>query len=68
MTDQPAKPRKVRCPTCSTDVVWGPESPYRPFCSDRCRLIDLGAWVSDKYRVEGETPLDDESDPLRRPH
>ena len=66
MTDQPAKPRKVRCPTCGADVVWGPDSPYRPFCSERCRLIDLGAWASDKYRVEGETPLDDESDPLRR--
>ena len=43
MTDQPAKPRKVRCPTCGADVVWGPDSPYRPFCSERCRLIDLGA-------------------------
>ena len=69
MTDQPAKPRKVRCPTCGADVVWGPDSPYRPFCSERCRLIDLGAWASDKYRVEGETtPLDDDPDPLRRPH
>ena len=69
MTGQPAKPRKVRCPTCGADVVWGPDSPYRPFCSERCRLIDLGAWASDKYRVEGETtPLDDEADPLRRPH
>ena len=65
----PAKPRVVKCPTCGALVEWGPQSPHRPFCSERCRLIDLGAWASDEYRVAGETPLDDESDPLRpRPH
>ncbi len=68
MTEPSAKPRKVRCPTCGADVVWSAESPYRPFCSERCRLIDLGAWATDKYRVEGETPLDDSSDPLRQTH
>ena len=54
----------VNCPTCGKNVVWGEQSPYRPFCSDRCRLIDLGAWATDQYRVAGEAPLDNESDPL----
>lgn len=62
--EKPRPPREVKCPTCGAPVVWGPQSPHRPFCSERCRKIDLGAWASDAYRVEGETPLDDESDPL----
>ena len=45
------KPLLVKCPQCGTEVVWSAESPYRPFCSDRCRLIDLGAWESESYRV-----------------
>ena len=64
MMETPAKPRVVKCPTCGSGVEWGPQSPYRPFCSDRCRLIDLGAWATDQYRVAGEAPLDNESDPL----
>ncbi len=44
-------------------LVWGPQSPYRPFCSDRCRQIDLGAWAAGEYRVAGETPPDDFSLP-----
>lgn len=62
--ETPVKPRVVKCPTCGSGVEWGPQSPYRPFCSDRCRLIDLGAWATDQYRVAGEAPLDNESDPL----
>ena len=62
--EKPAKPRVVKCPSCGTGVEWGPQSPHRPFCSERCRLIDLGAWATDQYRVAGETPLDNESDPL----
>lgn len=64
--EKPRAPREVKCPTCGAPVVWGPQSPHRPFCSERCRKIDLGAWASDAYRVEGETPLDDEADPLSR--
>ncbi|MCG5031270.1 DNA gyrase inhibitor YacG [Mesosutterella sp. OilRF-GAM-744-9] len=43
----------VRCPICGRKVPWGPQSPWRPFCSERCRLIDLGEWGSDAYRIEG---------------
>ena len=43
----------VTCPTCRKPVPWH-DNPYRPFCSERCRLIDLGAWVDESYRIPGE--------------
>jgi endogenous inhibitor of DNA gyrase (YacG/DUF329 family) len=45
---------RVTCPTCKRDIVWE-ESAYRPFCSERCRLIDLGAWLSEQHAIPGET-------------
>jgi len=39
----------MKCPICKKDVE--PGGPYAPFCSDRCRLIDLGNWASEKYRI-----------------
>jgi uncharacterized protein len=45
----------VKCPTCKRPVEWSPESAYRPFCSDRCRLIDLGAWFSEQHRIPDES-------------
>jgi len=53
------KPRIVRCPACGGDSVYGPSNPHRPFCSERCRGIDLGAWASESFRVPDETPPDD---------
>jgi endogenous inhibitor of DNA gyrase (YacG/DUF329 family) len=53
---------KVQCPTCGAPVEWGPDSPYRPFCSERCRLIDLGAWAEERHVIPG-SPLDDEDSP-----
>lgn len=41
---------KVNCPTCSKEIEWE-KSPFRPFCSERCRLIDLGGWASEKYKI-----------------
>lgn len=41
----------VQCPTCGTQVIWAPTSNYRPFCSSRCRLIDLGEWASESNRI-----------------
>ncbi|NBU59823.1 MAG: DNA gyrase inhibitor YacG, partial [Betaproteobacteria bacterium] len=49
MTGKPA--RTVSCPQCGADSVFGAANPFRPFCSERCRLIDLGAWASESYRV-----------------
>jgi len=41
----------IACPTCKKEVEWSAASPYRPFCSHRCQLIDLGAWASEEYKV-----------------
>ncbi len=46
-------PRTVNCPVCGKPVAWTSENPYRPFCSERCKKIDLGAWASGEYRVAG---------------
>lgn len=54
-----SQPRIVNCPQCGKPVRWGPESPWRPFCSERCKNIDLGAWASEAYRVPGTEPPDD---------
>jgi len=48
--------RIVPCPTCRRPVPWGEQSPFRPFCSDRCRLIDLGAWFAEEHAIPGEAP------------
>lgn len=55
-----AKPRQVRCPNCGGDALWAPENPWRPFCSERCKQIDLGAWASESYRITGQV-CDDEA-------
>ena len=46
-----AKSRTVACPNCGAAVSWAPESRWRPFCSERCKVIDLGSWASEAYRV-----------------
>jgi len=46
-----AGPRVVRCPQCGAPVEWSAASAFRPFCSERCRNVDLGAWASEAYRV-----------------
>ena len=51
----------VACPRCGNPVEWTPASKYRPFCSERCKTRDLGAWASEEYRVAGGAP-DDESE------
>lgn len=50
MQTKPAPPR-VACPRCGKEVAWVAENRYRPFCSQRCRQIDLGAWAAGEYRV-----------------
>ena len=48
--------KTVRCPTCGKEVEWKPENRFRPFCSERCKQIDLGAWASEAYRVPTAPP------------
>lgn len=43
----------VKCPTCGKDVEWSSEQKWRPFCSERCRLIDLGEWANESHRIPG---------------
>jgi uncharacterized protein len=52
----------MKCPTCGKPVEWK-ENPHRPFCSERCQLVDLGRWVNDEYTVPGEhAPLSDQQE------
>ncbi len=48
------KVRPVDCPTCQVAVVWTSSNKYRPFCSERCKLIDLGEWATEKHTIAGE--------------
>ena len=43
--------KTVKCPTCGTAVAWLPENAFRPFCSERCKMIDLGAWAESEYSI-----------------
>ncbi len=54
------KLRRVRCPECRRLTDWH-DNPWRPFCSERCQLIDLGAWAEERYGIPGE-PLADEQE------
>lgn len=47
-------PTKVACPTCQTQVEWISANQFRPFCSERCKLIDLGEWASESNKIAGE--------------
>ncbi|PYP88770.1 MAG: DNA gyrase inhibitor YacG [Blastocatellia bacterium AA13] len=51
----------MKCPICERDVKWK-DNPFRPFCSERCRTIDLGRWASEEYSVAA--PLDDNQESL----
>ncbi|MBL8265006.1 DNA gyrase inhibitor YacG [Steroidobacter sp.] len=50
----------VRCPTCDRPVEWTEAFPWRPFCSERCKLIDLGAWAAEKHAIPGEVAETDD--------
>ena len=55
------KPKIVRCPTCGGESIYSPDNPFRPFCSERCKNVDFGAWASENFRVPEETPPDDQT-------
>jgi uncharacterized protein len=44
----------VKCPTCGRELEWQ-RAPFRPFCSERCRLVDLGAWLSEQRAIAGDS-------------
>lgn len=55
-------PAIVDCPTCGNKVEWTEQNKYRPFCSLRCKQIDLGAWAEEKYVIPGSNPVDESGD------
>ena len=50
----------VACPNCQGDSVFSTENKYRPFCSERCKNIDFGAWASESFRLPTATPPEDQ--------
>ncbi|MCZ2103465.1 MAG: DNA gyrase inhibitor YacG [Burkholderiales bacterium] len=73
MTPTPEHPPSaavtVPCPTCGQPSLFAPANRYRPFCSARCKQIDLGAWAAEDFRVPSAAPPDDAEygDPKRMP-
>jgi len=59
--------KTVLCPTCKKEIIWSPEEQWRPFCSERCKLIDLGEWANENHRIVGEKTFTDESDVQNEP-
>jgi len=55
--------RSTACPTCKRVVGWSPDNKWRPFCSERCKLIDLGEWASERHSIAGESIVDAETAP-----
>jgi endogenous inhibitor of DNA gyrase (YacG/DUF329 family) len=64
--------KTVPCPRCGAQAPYTAENRWRPFCSERCRVIDLGAWATETYRVplpqdtQAETPADSDPDEQHR--
>lgn len=48
---------KVSCPRCKLTAEYSADNPYRPFCSERCKMIDLGKWANEEYNIASEEPL-----------
>jgi uncharacterized protein len=57
-----AAARLVPCPTCGNPTPFEPANRWRPFCSERCRSVDFGAWASESYRVPAKPGSDDPDD------
>ena len=58
--------RRARCPQCGKTADLSPDNRFRPFCSERCKLIDLGAWATESYRVPvAEDPADPDADEVK---
>jgi len=54
-------PARVKCPTCQRELDWA-TAPFRPFCSERCRLIDLGAWLTEQRAIPDDAaPMQDDA-------
>ncbi len=54
--------RKVKCPNCGAQSVYSNKNESRPFCSDRCKLIDLGEWADESYKIPEKNSQTSEND------
>lgn len=52
--------KMVSCPKCQTPALFSPENPYRPFCSERCKNMDLADWADGKYGIAITIPQEDD--------
>jgi endogenous inhibitor of DNA gyrase (YacG/DUF329 family) len=50
-SDGPPGKKIVNCPQCGKSVVWDSTNRFRPFCCERCKMIDLGQWATESYRI-----------------
>lgn len=60
---QKSAERQVPCPNCRQPALFAPANPWRPFCSQRCRGEDLGAWANERFRLPAEAPQSDDDLP-----
>ena len=60
MSQTEVPPRVVRCPACGGDSIYATSNPCRPFCSQRCKDLDMGAWAAEHFRVPTEAPPDEQ--------
>jgi endogenous inhibitor of DNA gyrase (YacG/DUF329 family) len=52
----------VKCPNCEKQLTWTEQEQFKPFCSERCKLIDFGEWATEQKSIPGEPALSDETD------
>lgn len=76
MTTERTTALRVRCPTCRKDGPWF-DSAYGPFCSKRCKMVDLGKWFGEEHAIseplrlehlEGNEPVPEQELPIRLDH
>jgi endogenous inhibitor of DNA gyrase (YacG/DUF329 family) len=54
------KSKKIKCPNCGKETFWE-NNPFRPFCSEECKLADLHKWLNEEYKLEEELGKEDNS-------
>lgn len=62
-SNSPQQTRTVKCPSCGISVRWEAASTWRPFCSERCQLVDFGDWASGRNSIPVEEGPDNLSFP-----
>ena len=58
-TTTSGQPKLVPCPTCGGDSLYAASNPFRPFCSNRCKNVDLGAWANEDFRMAAKVSPED---------